>query len=707
MKTKKIFLVLISAVVIVAALIGWGSFQSIRLDAYYLEGEGVALNSDYETIQFQNQDLLYRSWNNEQLIETSSEEQLTLPESAMLFYENGDVFFTQEVTNIDTAGISNMLTPRVVYQNSGNHRYAPSDNSGASIDENNIVKIANRQYFLAADAKIIVDGTEMGTVSNPELLIDKSGSVTVFADKKKQRFIGHLVLWINDHLAFDVSNEVYLVDGAVIDLSKFGGTDNLKLVVESKANASSENNSSSNNSQGSGSANQTVSGTTTSGSSASVQIPEIDDWSVIMKKLEELNANMARKIPTVQFDYVDAGVTSVATKLTIYDIDHTLVGPISVEVLDLANNSVVQTLYHNSNESILNVTNLASNHDYQLRLSYQFDLGDNSGIQTIRVLSPELSTQSVRALYNVDLARSSDMTLTVATDVKIEGISKATLVVSEKSLFGQSFEVAVNASRLADIGEQITIRGLKPQTAYQFQLKIELTNGEEMLLNQSAQYYTMPTTRMSGLQSVRAAGQAIRVEYDWQSDDYEMLDANVVLTENRWFGGAIDAVITDKRDGSITLVPETSAEEQDYKAELQIVAADRASGAIETFTYPLDSTFTFKQPASLVLIEEKVDSDVVGSSSNSITAINNFLLEFRFENQEDISNFKVILERSNKNDVADDREWQSFFEGELEQRDADIWQFETRITALSVEQFDFRVAVYDEANQLLFYTYLD
>lgn len=706
MKTKKIFLVLISAVVIVAALIGWGSFQSIRLDAFYLEGEGVALNSDYETIQFQNQDLLYRSWNNEQLIETSSEEKLALPESALLFYENGDLFFTQEVTNVDTAGTSNMLQARVVYQNSGNHRYAPSDDSGASINENNIVKIANRQYFLAAEAKIIVDGTEMGTVSNPQLLIDKSGSVTVFADKKKQRFIGHLVLRINDHLAFDVSNEMYLVDDAKIDLSKFGGTDNLKLVVESEENTSSANNSSSSNTSGS-SASQTVSGTTTSGSTTSVQIPEVDDWSVIMKKLEELNANMARKIPTVQFDYVDAGVTGAAAKLTIYDIDHTLVGPISVEVVDLASGNVVQTLYHNSNESVLAISNLASNHDYQLRLSYQFDLGDNSGIQTIRVLSPEFSTQSVRALYNVDLARSSDMTLTVATDVKIEGISKATLVVNEKSLFGQSFEVAVNASRLADIGEQITVRGLKPQTPYQFQLKVELTSGEVLELNQSAQYYTMPTTRMSGLQSVQAAGQAIRVDYDWQSDAYELLDANVVLTEDRWFGSNIDAVVTAKSEGSITLVPDSAAQEQAYKAELQIVAADKATGATETFTYAVDTVFTFKQPATLTLVANEDSTDAAANNGNSVTSVSHYLLGFQYESQEDISNYKVVLERSNKDNVADNREWQSFLEGKLERGAGDVWQFETLVTALSVDQFDFRVAVYDEANQLLFYTYLN
>lgn len=69
-------------------------------------------------------------------------------------------------------------------------------------------------------------------VTKPLLLIDKTGSVTIYENKKKSRFLGHMTLKVNDKTVLDASNETYTVGERKIDLASFGGTDNEKIVVK-------------------------------------------------------------------------------------------------------------------------------------------------------------------------------------------------------------------------------------------------------------------------------------------------------------------------------------------------------------------------------------------------------------------------------------------------------------------------------------------
>ncbi|MFO7197166.1 hypothetical protein QJS79_14925, partial [Enterococcus faecium] len=86
----------------------------------------------------------------------------------------------------------------VYQQTNSSYKYKNSE-----ITENSIVKLANRQYYLNADATLYLGGKETKKVSKPLLLIDKTGSVTIYENKKKSRFLGHMTLKVNDKTVLD------------------------------------------------------------------------------------------------------------------------------------------------------------------------------------------------------------------------------------------------------------------------------------------------------------------------------------------------------------------------------------------------------------------------------------------------------------------------------------------------------------------------
>lgn len=105
-------------------------------------------------------------------------------------------------------------------------------------------------------------------MTKPLLLIDKTGSVTIYENKKKSRFLGHMTLKVNDKTVLDASNETYTVGERKIDLASFGGTDNEKIVVkedekkeDKKKTAESAKKTASNTSQSENESNQTTKGT--------------------------------------------------------------------------------------------------------------------------------------------------------------------------------------------------------------------------------------------------------------------------------------------------------------------------------------------------------------------------------------------------------------------------------------------------------------
>ncbi|MBC1850988.1 hypothetical protein HCA21_15080, partial [Listeria seeligeri] len=182
-------------------------------------------------------------------------------------------------------------------------------------------------------------------VSKPLLLIDKTGSVTIYENKKKSRYLGHMTLKVNDETVLDASNETYTIGERKIDLASFGGTDNEKIVVkkdekdaedkksaeedektatndkQSSGETSNKNESASNGlnatkkygneiKAGSGSADTGTTGSK-SGSSGATQkdLEKIDNYEAVLKKIEELNKKLERNIPVLRIGYIAPGVT--------------------------------------------------------------------------------------------------------------------------------------------------------------------------------------------------------------------------------------------------------------------------------------------------------------------------------------------------------------------------------------------------------------
>lgn len=228
--TWKIGIIVAAVPLIIIAVVLWGSFKEARYNLVSLPDNGVVLNNEQETLQFQKGNTLYRSWNDDQLIAKNNEEDTRneIMESTILYLDKDSLMFTKSVPVIDTDGISSKLKGREVYE--------PTNSSfqykNSTIAENSVVKLANRQYFLNADATLYLGGEKIKEVSKPLLLIDKTGSVTIYENKKKSRYLGHMTLKVNDETVLDASNETYTVDKRKIDLASFGGTDNEKTVVK-------------------------------------------------------------------------------------------------------------------------------------------------------------------------------------------------------------------------------------------------------------------------------------------------------------------------------------------------------------------------------------------------------------------------------------------------------------------------------------------
>lgn len=83
-------------------------------------------------------------------------------ESTILYLNKEALMFTKSVPVIDTNGVSSKLKGRQVYQQTNSsYKYKNSE-----ITENSIVKLANRQYYLNADATLYLGGKEIKKCRN-------------------------------------------------------------------------------------------------------------------------------------------------------------------------------------------------------------------------------------------------------------------------------------------------------------------------------------------------------------------------------------------------------------------------------------------------------------------------------------------------------------------------------------------------------------
>ncbi|EAE8345873.1 hypothetical protein BOQ23_02850 [Listeria monocytogenes] len=649
--TWKIGIIVAAVPLIIIAVVLWGSFKEARSNLVSLPDDGVVLNNEQETLQFQKGNTLYRSWNSDELIAKNDKEDTRneIMESTILYLNKESLMFTKSVPVIDTNGVSNKLKGRQVYQPANDsYQYKNS-----KIAENSVVKLANRQYFLNADATLYLGGKEIKKVSKPLLLIDKTGSVTIYENKKKSRYLGHMTLKVDDKTVLDASNETYTIGERKIDLASFGGTDNEKIVVkedqkkeekkkeEQKKTAEAEkeeanktasnttkaengNNESSKNpgnqlnatrkygtdlnvgkgnsesSDGNGTKDNgsSNSGSNTNGGTNQPGLDEIDNYEAVLRKIEDLNKKLERNIPVLRIGYIAPGVTSAKVSYSYADPNNTLIGVTKISAVDEKTGKTVSTEYVSAVDTEATLKGLSPNGKYHLEFTYQYDLGTDKGIQEVKMQSDSFTTQTVAAIYQMQSVTSTTMKVNIALDAQIDDVKRARVKVTKAD--GDSFYMNVSANFLNGNGETLNVAGLSPKTAYQFQTIIEMKNGETIELNSSEKYYTMQATVLRNLRAKQAVNRTLQVEYDWSSADYTLNQAKIELV-NEEDKTEVDYQIVKQEKGNIDLVPVTENSSVQLEAKLVLETTNNETQENKTFEYPIKQEIEYTKQAKLTI----------------------------------------------------------------------------------------------------------
>ncbi|HAM1243851.1 TPA: hypothetical protein H9287_002271 [Listeria monocytogenes] len=763
--TWKIGIIVAAVPLIIIAVVLWGSFKEARYNLVSLPDDGVVLNNEQETLQFQKGNTLYRSWNSDQLIAKNDKEDTRneIMESTILYLNKEALMFTKSVPVIDTNGVSSKLKGRQVYQQTNSsYKYKNSE-----IAENSIVKLANRQYYLNADATLYLGGKEIKKVTKPLLLIDKTGSVTIYENKKKSRFLGHMTLKVNDKTVLDASNETYTVGERKIDLASFGGTDNEKIVVkedekkeDKKKTAESAKKTASNTSQSENESNQTTKGTGNqlnatkkygnnlnvgngtsdsepndgkdtknngSGSNANggtnqSGLNEIDDYEAVLRKIEDLNKKLERNIPVLRIGYIEPGVTSVKVSYNYADPNNTLIGVTKISAVDEKTGKTVNTQYVSAVDTEATLKGLSPNGKYHLEFTYQYDLGTNKGIQEVKMQSDSFTTQTVAAIYQMQSVTSTTMKVNIALDAQIDDVKRARIKVTKSD--GDFFYMNVSANFLNGNGEILNATGLKPSTAYQFQTVIEMKNGETIELNSSEKYYTMQATVLKNLKASQSVNKVLQVQYDWSSADYTLNQAIIEL-EDEEDNTEVDYQIVNQEKGNIHLVPDTKSELINLKAKLMLKTTNNNTKESKTFEYPVKQEIEYDKQAKLtmdltpfqteenseaqtekqdVVAEKETNGNDLTAKMEDVLAPQNATYDMSFSMQRKaLETYQLAFER--KIAGIDDDNWTMWKSQQVTTDEAGQVKVTETISKLAKDSFDYRVAVYDAQGALQLYVY--
>lgn len=754
--TWKIGVIVAAVPLIIISVILWGSFKEARYDLVSLPSNGVVLNDEQETLQFQKGHTLYRSWNDDQLIAKNDEDDTRnkIMQSTILYLDKDALMFTKSVPVIDINGVSTKLKGRQIYEPKGtSYQYKNSE-----IAEKSIVKLANRQYFLNAEATLYLGGKEIKKVSKPLLLIDKTGSVTIYENKKKSRYLGHMTLKVNDETVLDASNETYTIGERKIDLASFGGTDNEKIVVkkdekdaedkkaaeeekkaasektatndkQSSGETSDKNESASNGlnatkkygneiKAGSGSADAGTTGSK-SGSSGATQkdLEEIDNYEAVLKKIEELNKKLERNIPVLRIGYIAPGVTSAKVSYNYSDPNNTLIGVTKISVVDEKTGKTINSHYASATDTEATLTGLSPNGKYHLEFTYQYDLGTDKGIQEVKMKSDSFTTQSVSAIYQMQSVTSTSIKVNIALDAQIEGIKRARIKVKKAN--GDSFYMNVGTNFINGNGELLNVTDLAPSSAYQFQTIIEMKNGETIELNNSEKYYTMQATVLRSLRADLSVDKVVQVEYDWASTDYTLNQATVELKDEA--KSEVDYKIVNQEKGSIRLVPITDEETVDLEAKLVLKTTNNDTKESKTFEYPIKQDIQYDKDAKLTISltpfqteenstekaedpeQETARNAGIATKIEEVLAPQNATYDMMFSMQRKAGEtYRVAFERRA---VGTSDGWTSFTNKELTADETGLVSHMESISRIAKENFDYRIAVYDTKGTLQLYVY--
>lgn len=660
--TWKIGIIVAAVPLIIIAVVLWGSFKEARYNLVSLPDNGVVLNNEQETLQFQKGNTLYRSWNDDQLIAKNNEEDTRneIMESTILYLDKDSLMFTKSVPVIDTDGISSKLKGREVYE--------PTNSSfqykNSTIAENSVVKLANRQYFLNADATLYLGGEKIKEVSKPLLLIDKTGSVTIYENKKKSRYLGHMTLKVNDETVLDASNETYTVDKRKIDLASFGGTDNEKTVVkeeeekktvakkeekesESGSNKSSEQASGELNAtkkysstlkagngsngtkegdgttdtdsnSGSGSNNDSNSGSNndSNGASTGGATGNTDGNATGSASGSGSGGNLDE---IDNYDEVLKKIEELNKKLE-RNIPSLRIGYIAPGVTS----AKVSYTYADPNNTLIGVTKISAvdetsgktvNTQYVSAVDTEANLtglSPNGKYHLEFTYQYDLGTD--KGIQEVKMQSESFTTQTVSAVYQMQSVTSTTMKINVAldaqidgvkrtrikvtKVDGDSFYMDASTNLVNGSGELLTVTDLTPSTAYQFQTIIEMKNGETIELNSSERYFTMQATVLKSLKVNQTPDKLLQVNYDWQSSDYTLNKASVKLAEEN---EKIDYQIVNQEKGKISIVPVIADDSVNLETKLILEATNNETKESKTFEYPVKQELHYDKKAKFTI----------------------------------------------------------------------------------------------------------
>ncbi|MBC1939052.1 hypothetical protein HCJ31_05710 [Listeria welshimeri] len=661
--TWKIGIIVAAVPLIIIAVILWGSYKEARFDLVSLPDNGVVLNNEQETLQFQKGNTLYRSWNSDQLIAKNDKEDTRnqIMKSAILYLDKEALMFTENVPVIDTNGVSSKLKGNKVYESKGlTYQYNKSE-----INEKSVVKLANRQYFLNADATLYLGGEKIKEVSKPLLLIDKTGSVTIYENKKKSRYLGHMTLKINDDTVLDASSEIYTIGDRKIDLASFGGTDNEKLVVKEDeqkdkkeaekkkeeekqkelAEKEAEKNNETKEANGSNDANDNKVASKDN-QSAEDKSNGLNATKKYGNDLKVGNGSSNKgtknspgnndsgssggsngKGPKDGLDKID-DYEAVLRKLD--ELNKKLERNIPVLRIGYISPNVTSTKvsysYADPNNTLIGVTKISAvdektgktvNTQYVSAVDTEAlltDLSPNGKYHLEFTYQYDLGTD--KGIQEVKIQSDSFTTQSVSAIYQMQSVTSTTMKlnvaldaqidnvkrarVKVTKANGDSFYMNASANLINGNGELINVTGLDPSTAYHFQIVIDMKNGETIELNSSENYYTMQATVLKSLKASQSADKVLQVQYDWSSADYTLNQATIELKDEN-DQTKVDYQVVNQEKGNIRLVPVTKDESLNMEAKLVLETTNNETKESKTFEYPVKQDIQYNKNATLTI----------------------------------------------------------------------------------------------------------
>lgn len=609
MKTRIIALLLGTSVLLTAGIVYWSSTRSIRVDPHTLPAAGVTQGQSMETVQFAKGDTLYRSWYQTYQIAGHSQNGVSLATSALLHFDNGDQMPTSASVDITPEGDGKKIPGRVLFTAQSDGGYTADTTTIGATD---IVRLGERRYFYPASAEILVDGHDMGNTKNTQIIIDKTGSVTLIDDNDQHlRFLGHLVLQADPEHIFDVSAEQYRVGSTIIDLTKFGGSDNQMSVLANDSDADTKDaqtptptpsESGSGQAGGSGAGPSAPNGTAQGETgSAGPDLSGQKDIRTLLEQIAQYNDGHQTTIPAVTLTGIAVRSTSVTMHVSVADTSSSLLGPVQIEVLD-AKSSVAVV----SGEQDLNFTGLVPGSSYSVRYQYLYQLAEDAPRQ-ISATGYNFTTNTLTARYTLQNQSASALTIGVSLDDTLSGITSASLVLTQPGSFftpDRTFTRQLDPSAVGVGTTSATFTDLDASSPYTAQLVMTMSGGQKLTLTASQEFHTLAGTELVSADVQATAFGELIADFDWRSDEYTATSVSLRVSRPGIFGAPLTSQTISSNDGTVRAVPlfdagtDTRSETQ-LKVELSIDVINKASGAHSTLLYPVDGNLTYKNSASL------------------------------------------------------------------------------------------------------------